>query len=140
MEKLVLAMMNPLPQYYAKELHDAISCVGTEETVLIEILCTMSNHEIRVIKEAYYASEYYKPSFKNIEKRQIIHWNFTFAVFNASLEDDLSSDTSGSFQRLMVSLCCGGRDESFDVNLEAARHDARELLQAGQYHNEITVS
>lgn len=107
-EKLVLALMTPLPQYYAKELHDAMSGLGTDETVLIEVLCTMSNHEISIIKQAYEA------------------------MYGRTLEDDLISDTSGNFKRLMVSLCCANRDESFNVNQAAAMEDARQLLQAGE--------
>lgn len=42
------------------------------------------------------------------------------------------SETSGNFKRLMVSLCAGGRDESGQTNLEAARQDANALLQAGE--------
>ncbi|XP_016909279.1 annexin B9 isoform X1 [Apis cerana] len=107
-EKLILAMMMPLPQFYAKELHDAMAGIGTDECVLIEVLCTMSNHEICVIKQAYEA------------------------MYGKTLEDDLRADTSGNFKRLMVSLCCANRDESFDVNPASAIEDAKELLRAGE--------
>ncbi|KAL1491916.1 hypothetical protein ABEB36_012437 [Hypothenemus hampei] len=107
-ENLLVALMTPLPQYYAKELHDAMQGLGTDENVLIEVLCTKSNQEISIIKQAY-ESLYYR-----------------------SLEQDLKGDTAGTFKRLMVSLCNAGRDESMNVNLEAARADAQALLRAGE--------
>ncbi|KAJ8934551.1 hypothetical protein NQ318_004981 [Aromia moschata] len=89
-ENLVVALMTPLPEFYAKELHDAISGIGTDEDVLIEILCTIS------------------------------------------LENDLMGDTSGTFKRLMVSLCNACRDESMTTNQQAAQADAQALLRAGE--------
>lgn len=125
--------MTPLPQYYAKELHDAMSGLGTDETVLIEVLCTMSNHEISIIKQAYEASKLIKKyeNYKIILICVHLLYYLIIIVYGRTLEDDLISDTSGNFKRLMVSLCCANRDESFNINQAAAMEDARQLLQAG---------
>lgn len=56
-EDVILSMMTPLPQFYARELHDAISGIGTNETTLIEILCSTSNREIHAIRAAYERSK-----------------------------------------------------------------------------------
>ncbi|KAF2894070.1 hypothetical protein ILUMI_12103 [Ignelater luminosus] len=107
LEDLVVALMIPLPQYYARELREAIYGAGTDEDCLIEVFCTLSNREIQIIRNAYQTT------------------------FGSSLESDLRGDTGGHFKRLMTSLCSAGRDESGIVNQAQASADAQQLLQAG---------
>ncbi|XP_050429883.1 annexin B9-like isoform X1 [Adelges cooleyi] len=108
LEDLVVALMTPTYDYLAKELHNAMDGVGTNEETVVEIICTASNSEILNIKSAYHR------------------------LFGSDLENDLHGETSGSFRRLLVSLCQGRRSESTAVDVASAQVDAQNLLKAGE--------
>ncbi|KAK2098464.1 Annexin A7 [Saguinus oedipus] len=111
MEELILALFMPPTYYDAWSLRKAMQGAGTQERVLIEILCTRTNQEIREIVRCYQSE------------------------FGRDLEKDIRSDTSGHFERLLVSMCQynkGNRDENQSVNHQMAQEDAQRLYQAGE--------
>jgi annexin A7/11 len=52
-EDIILATLMPLPEYFARELHDAMAGIGTNEGTLIEVLCTLNNAWIHAINNEY---------------------------------------------------------------------------------------
>lgn len=107
-EDVVLALFHKPDEYDASELRSALKGAGTRESALIEILCTRTNEEINNIKEAY----------KRMYERELI--------------EDLESDTSGYFGRLMFSLAQASRSEDEDVDEGLATEDAEALIEAGE--------
>ncbi|XP_043912015.1 annexin A7 [Protopterus annectens] len=108
MEDLVLALFMTPTQFDAHSLRNAIQGVGTQEDTLIEVLCTRSNQQIKDIVVSY---------------RQ---------EYGRELEKDIKKDTSGNFERLLVSMCQGNRDETKTVDYQKAQEDAQRLLNAGE--------
>lgn len=107
-ENAVLALLKPSLLFDATELKEAIKGAGTDEQCLIEILASRSNAEIHEINKLYKAE------------------------FKKTLEQDIKSDTSGHFERLLVSLVQGNRDESQHVDLTLVKKDTQDLYNAGE--------
>ncbi|CAN0271900.1 unnamed protein product [Lampetra planeri] len=114
LEKVVLALMDLPAVYDAKELRKAMKGAGTDEEVLVEILCTRTNK----------VSPRSQPPTVHRATR----------IFDRDLESDLKSETSGAVEKLLVALVQGNRDESTDVNMSLANSDAKELYEAGKGH------
>lgn len=105
--KLLLALLTPITDFYCVELHDAMDGTGTDEETLIEILCSLPNHQIHAINRQY------------------------AVMYGKSLEDELKSEASGCFKRLLVSIVNGNRDESMVTDINQARNDAQVLRDSG---------
>ncbi|XP_052774408.1 annexin A13-like [Mya arenaria] len=106
-EKLCLYLLLPRPHFQAYCLHQAMEGVGTDETTLVEILCTRNNQEIGEIKKAY------KERFK------------------CDLEKDIVGDTSGHLRRVLVSIVQGSRSEEQILDQQLVQKDVKDLLKAG---------
>lgn len=108
LEEVVLALMKTPAQYDAHCLKNAVKGLGTDESTLVEILVSRDNNEMREINKVY--KEEYKKE----------------------LAKDVASDTSGDFQKALLTLIKGERNESAPVNAEQADNDARALFEAGE--------
>ncbi|CAM9708689.1 unnamed protein product [Lampetra planeri] len=108
LETVVVALMDRPCVYDAKLLRGAMRGIGTDESLLVEILCTRQNANINAIRMSYNE------------------------IFDRDLESDLSSETSGDLKNLLVALVQGDRDSGFDIDEDQAEEDARELHEAGE--------
>ncbi|NWU95062.1 ANX11 protein, partial [Upupa epops] len=107
-ERTILAMMKTPVMFDAYEIKEAIKGVGTDENCLIEILASRSNEHIQELSRVYKAE------------------------FKKTLEEAIKGDTSGHFQRLLISLSQGNRDESTTVDMSLVQKDVQELYAAGE--------
>lgn len=107
-ETALTALLDPIDEYDAKCLRNAIHGLGTNEKVVIETLCPKDAHEIEVLKAAY--------------KR----------VYNHEMEQDLSGEQVGGLGHIFRSIASGGRDSSRNVDSCLAEKEADDLYKAGE--------
>lgn len=100
---LLVALMTPTIEYFTEELHSGLSGIGTDIDPLLDIIPTLTNHQMREVSSLY--------------KQK----------YGKTLEEKLQSDLSGGVRRLMVALSNGNRDESMMTNTQLARSDANVL-------------
>lgn len=52
-ERVVVALMHPWPQFSARAIKKACEGLGTSEDILIDVLCTANNCQLKMISEAF---------------------------------------------------------------------------------------
>uniref|UniRef100_A0A673FP54 Annexin n=1 Tax=Sinocyclocheilus rhinocerous TaxID=307959 RepID=A0A673FP54_9TELE len=108
LEDLLVALARPPAVNDAKWLIEAIKGAGTDNNILIEILASRTNKQIKELSAAY-AEETKK-----------------------TLIQKLKTEVSGDFGKAILLLAEGARDESTNVNADKAREDAKALYHAGE--------
>ncbi|XP_067642045.1 annexin B10 [Eurosta solidaginis] len=107
-EDVIVALMTPPVEYLCKQLHEAMAGMGTDEETLVEILCTKTNEEMYEIVAAYEAK------------------------YDRPLAEQMCSETSGFFRRLLTLIVTGVRDPVGSVDAAKALEDAEALYNAGE--------
>ncbi|XP_005727052.1 annexin A5b isoform X1 [Pundamilia nyererei] len=105
-ETLIVALMTPPITYDVTSLRNAIKGAGTDEKVLVEILASRTSQQVKQIVAAY--------------KQE----------YDDDLEKDITGDTSGHFQRLLVILLQANRQTG--IQAESIESDAQALFKAGE--------
>lgn len=103
----MLTLLTPITELYCEDLHYTIKSQDTNGECLVAVLCSLSNDEINDIKMCYHK------------------------MYDTTLEQDLTNSKTGHFRRMLVSLYTAFRDESGRTDINEARADAQDLIDAG---------
>jgi hypothetical protein len=106
--KVMLALYTDKYEYDAEQIYTAIKGLGTDEDTLIEIIASRPGWMLKKIKDAY--------------KR----------LYEKDLEEDVKKDTSGNFQKLLITLIQCNRSQNTDADVQKCIQICDELYNAGE--------
>ena len=107
-QEVMIALYTDKYEYDAKQLNKAVKGAGTDEDTLIEIIGTRPGWMLKKIKNVY----------KDL--------------YNKDLEEDVKDDTSGDFQKLLITLLQCKRSDNKEVDKEKCIKICDELYNAGE--------
>ena len=107
-KQIISAMFMSPAEYDAYCLYKAMKGLGTDEGVLIEIIGTRNNQQLREIQDIF-------------EKE-----------YKSSLEKWVKGDTSGNFKLLLIALLQCNRSNNTNPDFNACQADAQALFNAGE--------
>ncbi|MCO5581912.1 hypothetical protein L7F22_035801 [Adiantum nelumboides] len=107
-ERAVLLWMEDAADRDAIIIRDALEGWGTKDIALIEMICTRTKSQLQAIRQAYNTR------------------------FYRSLDEDIASDTSGDYKKLLLAYLNNYRPETPQVNMQLAQADCMELYRAGE--------
>ncbi|XP_061836755.2 annexin A1-like [Nerophis lumbriciformis] len=116
LEDISLALLMTPAHFDAYLLRRATKGLGTDEDVLVEVLATRTNEQIRDLKKAFKAD------------------------YNKDLEDVIKDETKGDFTAALLAMLRANKDENIEVDMDKAHKDAESLFEAGENTKGVEVS
>ncbi|VDM15716.1 unnamed protein product [Hydatigera taeniaeformis] len=107
-EDLVLLSLESLPGMLATTMYEAMKGAGTNEQLLIQALVPYSNAIVGEVSKAYHTK------------------------YGRDIMEDIRSDTSGDFEKILIALLQAQREERAPVSVNSAAADAEALYKAGE--------
>jgi hypothetical protein len=126
MRKGIVIAATTLADFYAKELHRALSGIFKNNTDLVEMLSTIRHQDLIDANYAYWLRILLLFSFFLLKKME----QFDILGYCVSLEFDIKHNIFGFYQRLLVNLSLPRRS-NLPPDRVKAKQDATELFKAG---------
>jgi len=104
-EEVCIGRLHGRYEYEAFVLHKAVTDTDVDESAIVDVLCTKTNHEIYKIKEKYRT------------------------MYRVNLIKDVNKVIEGDFQNLIVSLLHANREEG-PANVQVLAAEAKELRRS----------